>query len=265
MAVTSIEELNRLVQQDWIPYFHKGVRRWYVRRGQARRIIDVRLEPYAEDLAARIPRRRNEVTSGMAAEVVERRRRGELISSISEELGIPYRTVENIIDRYESGTLEAAETGVAPGSKPNPPSEESLDLPKEVEGYVRRLRLKVVGKPEKRPMPGYGDREGYAIPIEDAETGERLRIVYPLPTYRDGGYETVTATNMEGEKVRVVALRGEELQSGNPFDPLAWPLLALGVAFGVGVGATLLDKFLGPTLGWNPEGRWWWERALSFA
>jgi len=199
MAVTSLEELKRLVEGGWVPYFHKGVRRWYVRKGQKTEVIGAHLEPYAENLASRIPRERNKVTPDVAARVVELRRNGEPMGSISDSLGLPHRTIENILDRYECGTQEMADPiSVNSGSKPDSPSEEPFDLPEEVERYVQRLALKVVAEPEKKPLPGYRNGEAYTIPIEDPETGRRLTIVYPLPTYRAEGYETVTVTNREG-------------------------------------------------------------------
>ena len=268
MAVTSIEELRRLVEEGWVPYFHRGVRRWYVRKGHKTEIVSVHLEPYAEDIAARIPRERNKVTPEVAARVVELRKNGELIGSISDRLGLPHRTVENILDRYESGTLEMANPiSVVAGSILDSPPEKSFDLLEEVEQYVQRLALKVVAEPEKKQLPGYRS-EAYIIPIEDVETGKRLMVVYPLPTYRAEGYETVTITNMEGKKVKVVALKGntevQEQGSENPLEPFTLPLIVIG-AVGVGIAATLIDKFVGPLLGWNPEGRWWWERAFNFS
>lgn len=73
MTVTSVEELNRLVGEGWTPYYHKAVRRWYLRRGKDVRIIGAQLEPYVEDLAAGIPRKRNKVTPEVAAQVVRLR------------------------------------------------------------------------------------------------------------------------------------------------------------------------------------------------
>jgi hypothetical protein len=261
MAVTSIEELKRLVEEGWVPYFHKGVRRWYIRKGEKTEVISVQLEPYAEEMAARIPRKRNKVKPEVAAEVVRLRKNGGPIGSISECLGLPYRTVENILDRYQSGTLELPNpTGMAQGSEGEFPRS-AFDLPEEVEQYMKRLALNVAAEPEKKQLPGYRNSEAYAIPIDDHETGRRLTIVYPLPTYRTEGYETVTVTNMEGRRVKVLAIKGdEEQQLGNPLNHVVWPLLALGAVVGISVGATLIDKFVGPLLGWNPEGRWWWER-----
>jgi len=158
-----------------VPYFHKRVRRWYVRKEQKTEVIGMYLEPYAEDLVSHIPRERNKVTPEVAAKVVELRRKGLPIGSISDRLGLPYRTIENILGRYESGTLEMANPiSVVASSKPNSPSEESLDLPEEVERYVRRLALKVVAEPEKKQLPGYRNGEAYTIPIDDPEFAEEV-------------------------------------------------------------------------------------------
>lgn len=258
MTVKTAEQLNELAQEGWIPYWHEGVRRWYLRRRQERKIIATCLEPYAEDLAAHAPTERNKITPEIEAEVVQRRMEEQRVDAIAAEMNLPHRTVVDIIGRHPDGRLEV-DNPTNPPSKPDwgPPE---FDLPREVEPYVQRLGLKVVAEPEKKIMPGYRNGEAYAIPIEDVETEQRLTIVYPLPTYRAEGYETVTVTNKEGKKVKVMALKGdEEHQSENPLAPWMWSLLAVGVAVGVGVGATLLDKFLGPMLGWNPKGRWWWE------
>ena len=67
--------------------------------------------------------------------------------------------------------------------------------------------------------------------------------------------------------MKVVALKGSvEAQEGseNPLGPFT-PLLIAVVAVGIGVATTLLDKLAGPLLGWNPEGRWWWERAFKLS
>jgi len=98
MAVTSLEELKQLVEEGWVPYFHRGVRRWYARKGQKTEVISVHLEPYAEDLAACISRERNKATPEVAAKVVELRRKGLPIGSISDR-PTPHRSVENMLER----------------------------------------------------------------------------------------------------------------------------------------------------------------------
>ena len=47
-----------------------------MRKGKRTEVVSPQLEPYAEDIAARIPRKRNKVTPEVAARVVELRREG---------------------------------------------------------------------------------------------------------------------------------------------------------------------------------------------
>jgi hypothetical protein len=51
VVVKSREQLYELVQRGYKPYFHKAVKRWYLRKGQERLLINRSLEAEAEALA----------------------------------------------------------------------------------------------------------------------------------------------------------------------------------------------------------------------
>jgi hypothetical protein len=44
MVIRKLDELLDLVLKGWKPYYHRGVDRWYLRRGNRRILIDRNLE-----------------------------------------------------------------------------------------------------------------------------------------------------------------------------------------------------------------------------
>lgn len=50
MVVRKLNELMELVLQGYKPYYHRGVCRWYLRRGSRRILIDESLDSVAEKL-----------------------------------------------------------------------------------------------------------------------------------------------------------------------------------------------------------------------
>lgn len=61
VVVKSREELEKYIMMGYRPYYHKAVKRWYLRKGRERHIIARELEllakKYAEELEARKNRR----------------------------------------------------------------------------------------------------------------------------------------------------------------------------------------------------------------
>ena len=51
MVVKNREELIRLIREGWTPYYHARVKRWYLRKGKERILIDRELDDIAEELA----------------------------------------------------------------------------------------------------------------------------------------------------------------------------------------------------------------------
>jgi hypothetical protein len=50
MVVRKLDELLELVLKGWKPYYHRGVDRWYLRRGNRRLLIDRSLDRAAEEI-----------------------------------------------------------------------------------------------------------------------------------------------------------------------------------------------------------------------
>jgi hypothetical protein len=50
MVVRRIDELLELVLKGYKPYYHRGVCRWYLRRGDRRILIDRSLDRAAEEI-----------------------------------------------------------------------------------------------------------------------------------------------------------------------------------------------------------------------
>jgi len=50
MVVRRVDELLKFVRDGYKPYYHRGVCRWYLRRGSKRLLIDKGLEGVAEEI-----------------------------------------------------------------------------------------------------------------------------------------------------------------------------------------------------------------------
>jgi DNA-binding NtrC family response regulator len=50
MAIRKLDELIELVLKGFKPYYHRGVCRWYLRRGNRRILIDRNLDGVAEEI-----------------------------------------------------------------------------------------------------------------------------------------------------------------------------------------------------------------------
>ena len=80
-----------------------------MRKGKRTEVVSPQLEPYAEDIAARIPRKRNKVTPEVAARVVELRREGLSREGPSEIERRPSRVESMPSDLFSA--LESAYRG----------------------------------------------------------------------------------------------------------------------------------------------------------
>ena len=59
VAVGDAETLMKMVELGYKPYYHSGVRRWYLRRGSERHIIARELEPLARRIAEGLKRKKS--------------------------------------------------------------------------------------------------------------------------------------------------------------------------------------------------------------
>lgn len=97
-AVDSADALRRLVSEGWRPYFHKAQRRWYLRKGDERRIVARELEEECKRIVERA------AVPPAGAEVVQELRKQELtIGEIVERTGMSrasvYRAFDMELDR----------------------------------------------------------------------------------------------------------------------------------------------------------------------
>jgi hypothetical protein len=105
MVVKSREELYALLGRGFKPYWHKAVRRWYLRRGQVRHIIDRGLEAEVEAIAQRLgpPRR---VSMGRVAEAIRMRAEGLPIPAVIGWAGVKRSTLYGKLEEYEERKIE---------------------------------------------------------------------------------------------------------------------------------------------------------------
>ena len=105
VAIKSREELMRFIREGFKPYYHKTVKRWYLRRGQQRHIIARELEADAESIAMELKPTLRRVPDYKVAEAVKMRVEGVSVSAIVEETGIPRSTLYGKFDKYDEGKI----------------------------------------------------------------------------------------------------------------------------------------------------------------
>ncbi len=106
VTVKTKEELDALVRQGFKPYYHKGVRRWYLRKGQTRHIIDRSLESEAKALAEKFEVAKRKIPEYRVAQAIKMRLEGIPVSAIVEETGIPRSTLYEKFEKHDSGKLQ---------------------------------------------------------------------------------------------------------------------------------------------------------------
>lgn len=105
VVVRTEEELMALIEQGFKPYYHKGVGRWYLRRGRERHIIDRSLEAKAQAIAERLKPLLRRVPEHKVAEAIRMRREGAPVSAVIEKTGIPRSTLYKKFEEYDEGKL----------------------------------------------------------------------------------------------------------------------------------------------------------------
>jgi len=128
VVVRTREQLYQLVQEGYKPYFHRAVRRWYLRKGRERILVDRSLEADAEAIARAMGPQR-EVSEERAIEAVEMRARDLPVSTVVEEKGVAKSTLYRRLGEYEEAVRKieslmkelGASTVVKPVEPPHPP------------------------------------------------------------------------------------------------------------------------------------------------
>jgi DNA invertase Pin-like site-specific DNA recombinase len=96
MVVRRLDELLDLVLKGWKPYYHRGVCRWYLRRGNRRILIDRNLDGVAEEIhevLEYLKKRREATRRELIRRAIELRASGATIKEVVEATGIPRSTL----------------------------------------------------------------------------------------------------------------------------------------------------------------------------
>jgi transposase-like protein len=111
VTVKNKEEMMRFIKEGFKPYYHKTVKRWYLRRGQQRHIIARELEAEAESIAMELKPMLRRVPDYKVAEAVKMRVEGASVPAIVEETGIPRSTLYEKFDKYDEGKISIEPAG----------------------------------------------------------------------------------------------------------------------------------------------------------
>jgi DNA-binding NtrC family response regulator len=96
MVVRRVDELLKFVRDGYKPYYHRGVRRWYLRKGAERLLIDKELEGAAEEIHLKLKELRSEertLRDELIREAIRLRAYGLTIAEVVKLTGIPRSTL----------------------------------------------------------------------------------------------------------------------------------------------------------------------------
>jgi len=96
MVVRRVDELLDLVLKGYKPYYHRGVSRWYLRKGSKRLLIDKELEGVAEEIYLKFKELRSEermLRDELIKEAIKLRANGLTITEVIKLTGIPRSTL----------------------------------------------------------------------------------------------------------------------------------------------------------------------------
>jgi DNA-binding NtrC family response regulator len=96
MVVRKLDELLDLVLKGWKPYYHRGVDRWYLRRGNRRILIDRNLDGVAEEIhkvLEYLKKRREAVRRELLRKAIVLRASGLTVDEVVEATGVPRPTL----------------------------------------------------------------------------------------------------------------------------------------------------------------------------
>ena len=124
VVVKSEDELRKFIEMGYKPYYHKTVKRWYLRKGSERHIIAKELEPLAKQYAKELElgkalekeRRREKLE-----EAIRLRSKGAPIQEAIKKTGIPKSTFYRELNRWGSGVHNIQST-----APPMPPSQSNI-------------------------------------------------------------------------------------------------------------------------------------------
>jgi DNA-binding NtrC family response regulator len=96
MVVRKLDELIDLVVKGYKPYYHRGVNRWYLRRGSKRILIDRSLDSVVEEihkLLEELKRLREAVRRELLRKAIMLRASGLTVNEVIEITGVPRSTL----------------------------------------------------------------------------------------------------------------------------------------------------------------------------
>jgi len=96
MVVRSLGELLKFVRDGYKPYYHRGVCRWYLRKGGRRILIDKGLEVITEEIYLKFKELRSEermLRDELIEEAIKLRASGLTIAEVIKLTGIPRSTL----------------------------------------------------------------------------------------------------------------------------------------------------------------------------
>ena len=217
--------MMRFIREGFKPYYHKMVKRWYLRRGQERHIIARELEADAESIAMELKPTLRRVPDYKVAEAVKMRVEDAPVPAIVEETGIPRSTLYEKFDKYDESkisiepverhvqtlpskgaTTQVASISVPETSMKEMPKESNIfsEIPKQIENILtwiskssedcRKLLEKYLSEPENiKDLADLGVIVSalVALPLHQ-KNGVKPRT----NTQRDKGYKKGTRTPM---------------------------------------------------------------------
>ena len=188
MPVSDERELVRLVREGWVPYYHSRIKRWYLRKGRERIIIDRKLDDIAEELAREVKKereRREREKEKKVREALRTRALGGTLRQALSESGMSkssyYRTP--ILKEYEILESEGEPSALVK-------SESKPSTPAKVEPKPFDELLKKISEPETSRSQRVFN---ITIPVEEERDLVRgmfsmmeddfLRLLPPLPFF----------------------------------------------------------------------------------
>jgi DNA invertase Pin-like site-specific DNA recombinase len=91
MAIRRIDGLLELVLKGYKPYYHRGVNRWYLRRGNRRILIDRNLNRVAKEIHKALEylkMRREAIRKELIRRAIELRASGATIKEVVKVVGV---------------------------------------------------------------------------------------------------------------------------------------------------------------------------------
>ena len=100
MVVKDLSELYELLDEGYIPYYHRRVRRWYLRKGSRRVLVDKCLEVVVKGIADELREwvKTQEVYVEALREQARRlRAKGLTVDEVAEALGVSKSTLYKLL------------------------------------------------------------------------------------------------------------------------------------------------------------------------